>query len=569
MSSKNILSHSCEHLLAYAILNTYPHTLLGTDSKPHHNGFYYEVRLEKQLTTSDLTEIEKEMRRLISLSLNFYHFDLRHKEAISLFSLCKQIYKIEILKDIKSNSVSIYKCGNYFDLCRGPHIKNLNQIKEFKLLNISSSYWKSNKQNAILYRIAGMAFPSINDLNSYLKLLEESKKRDHRNLASSFDLFSASNPLIGAGLNIWLPNGAIIRSVIEDYLKKIHLLNGYNFVYSPHIASIDLWKTSGHWAYYKDSMYPPMCVDKSSYVLKPMNCPFHITAFKAHQHSYRDLPIRLAEFGTVYRYELPGVLHGLLRLRGFTQDDSHIFCEFSQIDLELRNIISLALTILKKFGFCKFEVTISTRPDKYIGTLKQWEIAEDSLKKAILYHNLKYSIDIGNGAFYGPKIDIKLKDSLNRLWQCSTIQLDFINALQFDINFINKHGKLEHPIIIHRALLGSFERFIGILIEEYAGAFPFWLAPEQIRILNISEKHISFSKSIESILKHEGFRVKTFLKNEPLSAKIRNAQTDKIPIVLIIGDKEISEKQVAIRLRNSSHLSMEINSLIAYLKQLE
>ncbi len=559
------LNHSCEHVLAAAVLSLYPGAQITMGPKDHEDGFYYDLDIGRPITPEDLVDIERAMRRLIAESIPFERSEISKQEAYALFEKLGQRYKKEILDWIPSETVTIYKNGGFTDLCRGPHISNTSQIGAFKLMGVSGSYWRADKNREMLQRVSGVAFATQAELDAYLFKLEEAKKRDHRKLGPQLDLFSVSDPLIGPGLVTWLPKGARVRVAMEDYLREMHFKNGYDMVFSPHIAKSDLWKTSGHWEFYRDSMFSPMDIDGQEYVLKPMNCPFHILTFKNKLRSYRDMPQRYAEFGTVYRYELAGVMHGLMRVRGFTQDDAHLFCRWDQIDEELDRVIGFVLTVLRRFGFSKFEVNLSTRPEKFVGGLEAWDKAEASLKRAIERHDLPYQVDEGGGAFYGPKIDLKMRDCLDRLWQCSTVQLDFNNPERFDLNYINSEGQNERPVMIHRALLGSLERFMGILIEEHAGALPFWLAPEQVRVLPIADRHLDFAKSLENKLVQAGFRANAISTSDKLGAKIRDAQMAKVPLMLVIGDKEIEGQGASVRTREGQDLGfMTSDDLLAY-----
>lgn len=565
MIPNDILQHSCEHILAAAVIKLFPEAQLATGPSNHSDGFYYDIDIEKTITPLDLKSIEREMESIIFDNSPFEKYIISKSEAYVFFEKIGQSYKKEILDWIPEENVTIYKNGDFSDLCRGPHIQRTGIIKAFKLLNISGCYWRANKKHKTLQRISGIAFSSSEELDKYFLRIEEIKKRDHRKIGSNLNLFSVSDPLVGPGLITWLPNGSRIRMEIENFIRRKHFENEYEFIISPHIAKSNLWKTSGHWEFYRENMFSPMKIDEQEYILKPMNCPFHILAFKNKLRSYKELPLRFAELGTVYRYELAGTMHGLMRARGFTQDDAHIFCSWDQIEQELSEIINLTLTILKKFGFTKFEISLSTRPKKYVGSVDCWERAENSLKQAIARHNINYVIDEGGGAFYGPKIDLKLRDCLDRSWQCSTVQLDFNNPERFDLHFINSTGISERPVMIHRALLGSLERFIGILIEEYSGALPFWIASEQIRILTISDRHLEYAKEIKQILIEKNFRTKISKGNDKLGAKIRDAQLEKIPLMLIIGNKEIEQRKVKVRTRNGEDLGfMDEKELILY-----
>ncbi|MCL0083815.1 threonine--tRNA ligase, partial [Thermodesulfovibrionales bacterium] len=448
---------------------------------------------------------------------------------------------------------SVYEEGGFVDLCRGPHLPKTGRVKAFKLLSIAGAYWRGDEKNRMLQRIYGTAFDDKKDLKAYLNFLEEVKKRDHRRLGRELDLFSVTDD-IGSGLILWHPNGAVIRSAIEDFWKNEHLKADYKILYTPHIAKLSLWQRSGHWDFYRENMYSPMDIDEVSYELRPMNCPFHIAVYKSTGRSYRELPIRYAELGTVYRYERSGVLHGLLRVRGFTQDDAHIFCSIDQIETEILNILDFTLFILRTFGFDSYDVYLSTRPKRYVGTPESWEKATAALKNALQMKELSYEIETGEGVFYGPKIDIKIKDSLNRSWQCSTIQVDFNNPERFDMAYRGSDGKDHRPVMIHRALLGSLERFLGILVEHHAGIFPLWLSPVQVSVLTIAARHGDYAAEVYKILKRSGVRVEANLENEKIGYKIREATVRKIPYLVIIGDKEVSEGKVTVRKRDGENI---------------
>ena len=443
------------------------------------DGFYYDFDMDSPFTPEDLTAIEKKMSEIIKKNNPFVRKNIPKKDAIDLFKKMGEDYKVELISEIADEEMSIYEEGGFVDLCRGPHVFSTGAIKAFKLLSIAGAYWRGNEKNKMLQRIYGTAYDSKEKLKEHLDFLEEVKKRDHRKLGKELDLFSVSED-IGPGLILWHPNGAIIRKTIEDFWRDEHYKADYKLLYSPHIAKLNLWQKSGHLDFYRENMYSPMEIEGVDYELKPMNCPFHISVYKSSLRSYREFPVRYAELGTVYRYERSGVLHGLLRVRGFTQDDAHIFCREDQMEDEILNILDFTLFILKTFGFDSYDVYLSTRPEKYVGTQENWEKATNALRQALEKKGLSYQVDPGEGVFYGPKIDIKIKDSLNRYWQCSTIQVDFNNPERFDINFRGSDGKDHRPIMIHRALMGSLERFFGVLIEHYAGIFPLWLAPVQI-----------------------------------------------------------------------------------------
>lgn len=538
--------------MAHAIKDLFPVTKLAIGPATE-DGFYYDIDRDTPFTPEDLEKIEKRMREIIKKNNPFVRKDISKTEAIELFKKLGENYKVELLQEILDETVSIYEEGGFIDLCRGPHLPTTGKIKAFKLLSIAGAYWRGDEKNKMLQRIYGTAFDNKDDLNAYLNFLEEVKKRDHRKLGKELDLFSLSDE-IGPGLILWHPNGAIIRKTIEDFWRNEHLKADYKILYTPHIAKLNLWQRSGHWDFYRENMYAPMEIDEVAYELKPMNCPFHIDIYKSSLKSYRELPIRYAELGTVYRYERSGVLHGLLRVRGFTQDDAHIFCREDQIGDEILNILDFTLFILRTFGFDAYDVYLSTRPEKYVGTLENWESATNALKHALEKKGLSYQIDPGEGVFYGPKIDIKIKDSLNRSWQCSTIQVDFNNPERFDVTYRGSDGKEHRPIMIHRALMGSLERFFGILIEHYAGAFPLWLSPVQASVLTIAERHDDYAKEIYKKLRESDIRVEIVLENEKIGYKIREATMRKIPYLVIIGDKEIAENKITVRKRNGENI---------------
>jgi threonyl-tRNA synthetase len=537
--------------MAHAVKELFPDVKLAIGPAID-EGFYYDFDIGRPFTPEDLFSIEKKMSEIIGRNNPFVRRIVKRREAVNLFKEQGELYKVEILEGITDDEVTLYEEGGFTDLCRGPHIDSTGQVTAFKLLSVAGAYWRGDENNKMLQRIYGTAFTDKKDLKKYLDFLEEVKKRDHRKLGKDLDLFSTTDE-IGAGLIIWHPNGALIRRTIEDFWLQEHYKGGYKILYSPHIAKLDLWKTSGHLDFYRENMYSPMEIEGTDYEIKPMNCPFHIHVYKHSLRSYKELPIRYAELGTVYRYERSGVLHGLLRVRGFTQDDAHIFCREDQIEDEILNVLDFTIFVLKTFGFSDYDIYLSTRPEKYVGTLANWERSTDALKKALEAKGLSYDIDPGEGVFYGPKIDIKVKDALNRAWQCSTIQVDFNNPERFDMTYRGGDGKEHRPIMIHRALMGSLERFFGVLIEHYAGAFPVWLAPVQVKILTISERHADYAVSLSETLKAEGIRTELDIENEKIGYKIRNATVMKIPYFFIIGDKEVSEKKVTVRKRTGEN----------------
>ncbi|GLI53385.1 threonine--tRNA ligase [Thermodesulfovibrio yellowstonii] len=549
-----ILRHSVAHIMAHAVKDLFPDVKV-TIGPAIEDGFYYDFDRDTPFTEEDLQKIEKRMHEIIKSRQPFIRKEISKDEAIKLFESLGESYKIEIINEIEDEKVSIYEEGGFIDLCRGPHIPHTGIVKAFKLLSVAGAYWRGDERNKMLQRIYGTAFPTKEELQDYLNFLEEVKKRDHRRLGKQLRLFEISEE-VGPGLIIWLPNGAIVRKIIEDFWKDEHLKAGYQLLYTPHIARLDLWRKSGHLDFYRENMYSPMEIDEIAYQLKPMNCPFHIQVYKSELRSYRELPLRFAELGTVYRYERSGVLHGLLRVRGFTQDDAHIFCTEEQLEEEIQKVLDFTVFILSTFGFTSYDIYISTRPEKYVGSIENWEKATFALEEALKTRNLPYQIDPGEGVFYGPKIDIKIKDVLNRSWQCSTIQVDFNIPERFDITYRGKDGKEHRPIMIHRALMGSLERFMGVLIEHYAGAFPLWLAPVQIEVMSISEKHADYAARVYRQLINNDFRVKLNIDNEKIGYKIRNATLNKVPYMVIIGDKEIENNAITVRKRDGENFEL-------------
>ena len=552
------IRHSLAHILAMAVLDLYPQAKLGIGPAIE-NGFYYDFDLKQRLNPDDLPKIEKKMREILKENISFQQKIVSRAEAEALFK--NQPYKLEILKELPDKNISLYQSGNFVDLCRGPHIASTKIIdpQSFKLTRVAGAYWKGDEKNPMLQRIYGLAFRTAADLKYFLHQMEEAKKRDHRLLGQQLDLFHI-DPKVGPGLILWHPRGAILKRTVENYVLDKYLKNGYQLVNTPHIAKIGLWETSGHTNFYRENMFPPMHLaeitdeEKGDYQLKPMNCPFHILIYESQRHSYRDFPLRYTELGTVYRYEKSGTLHGLTRVRGFTQDDAHIWCRADQLEEELKQVLQFALEILSDFGFKQYDVYLSTRPQKYIGTKEHWQLATQSLQKALESAKVKYAVDEEGGVFYGPKIDIKIKDSIGRSWQCSTIQVDFNLPEKFDMFFINQKGEKERPIMIHRALLGSIERFIGVLLENYAGDLPFWLAPTQVMIIPVSEKFTEEAEKAASQLKQEGVRCEVNKENETVSKKIRSGELMKIPYLVVIGEKEIKNKTLSIRSRQEKDL---------------
>ncbi|MCP4634752.1 MAG: threonine--tRNA ligase [candidate division Zixibacteria bacterium] len=542
---KEVFWHSTAHIMASAVVKLYPDTKV-TIGPAIDKGFYYDFDRDEPFTPEDLDIIEAEMQKIVKENYSFSRIDVSKKEAREKFEKEGENYKVEILDDLEDDEVSLYTHHEFVDLCRGPHIPSTGYIKAFKLTSVAGAYWRGSEQNRMLQRIYGISFPKKKMLDEYLEFLEEAKKRDHRVLGPKLDLFSISEE-VGAGLVLWHPRGSKIRRKIEDFWYDEHYKNGYEIVYSPHIANLDLWKTSGHLDHYNENMYSPLKVESNEFQLRPMNCPFHIVIYKSQIRSYRDLPIRWAEMGTVYRYERSGVLHGLMRVRGFTQDDAHVFCSQEQMPAETLKVVDFSLHILRSFGFKNFKIYLSTLPEKHVGDLDRWEAATESLRQTLEDMKIDYEVDEGGGAFYGPKIDINLEDTLGRLWQCSTIQFDFNLPERFKLYYVGQDGKHHTPYMIHRALLGSLERFFGTLIEFYGGYFPLWLTPEQARIMPISEKYDDYAKKIESLLKEKGIRCSTDLRSEKIGWRIREAENAKIPYMIILGEKEKSENLISVR----------------------
>jgi len=540
-----VLRHSASHLLAHAVLELFPGTKTGIGPAVE-NGFYYDFLRDRPFTLEDLSAIENKMLELAQSDIPIQKISLPKEEALRFFRESGQELKVQLIQEKAGNEVTCYKQESFIDFCLGPHVPSTGYIKFFKVLSVSGAYWKGEEEGEQLQRIYGTAFFKKEELEDYLSQLEEAKKRDHRKLGPELDLFSF-NESLGGGLILWHPKGAAVRRAIENYWHEEHFRDGYDFIYSPHIAKLDVWRRSGHTEFY-DAMYPPLLSEGVEYELKPMNCPFHIMVFNSRQRSYRDLPLRWAELGTVYRYERSGVLHGLLRVRGFTQDDAHIFCRADQLEGEIRKVLSLALRILKTFGFSEYDIFLSTRPEKCVGKLEDWERATQALDKALRDEKLNFQVDEGEGVFYGPKIDIKIKDVLQRSWQCTTIQLDFNLPERFEMSYVGEDNKFHMPFLIHRALLGSLERFFGILIEHYNGNFPLWLAPVQVIIIPVADRHNAYAEALDDTFKENGLRSSVNLRREKVGYKIRDAETHKIPLILIVGDKEVSQQNVSLRI---------------------
>ncbi|NJN67009.1 MAG: threonine--tRNA ligase [Chloroflexaceae bacterium] len=558
------LRHSASHVMAQAVLEMFPEGKVAI-GPPIEDGFYYDFDLPRTLSPDDLEEIETRMRRIIGENHPFVYREVEAEEARTLFKA--QPYKLELIDGLtrgqdeygeaSSNGpvISTYRHGPFEDLCRGPHLERTGQIPPdaIKLLSIAGAYWRGNEHNPMLQRIYGTAWASKAELDHYLWKLEEARKRDHRRLGKELDLFSVSEE-VGAGLILWHPKGAMVRVLIEDFVRQSHLDHGYEWVFSPHIGRARLWETSGHLDFYKENMYSPMDIEGEPYYVKPMNCPFHIQIYQSHLRSYRDLPIRYAEFGTVYRYERSGVLHGLPRVRGFTQDDAHIFCRPDQIEEEICSALEFSLFVLRTLGLTDIKAYLSTRPQKYVGDPARWDEATEALRRAVETLHLPYDVDEGGGAFYGPKIDLKVNDALGRAWQLSTIQFDFNLSERFALEYVGEDGQHHRPYMVHRALMGSIERFFGVLIEHFAGAFPIWLAPVQAMLIPITDRHVAYASEVQQQMRAVRLRVELNQSRDRMQAKIRTAQLQKIPYMLIIGDKEQATGAVSVRLRSGEDL---------------
>jgi threonyl-tRNA synthetase len=549
---REVYWHSTSHLMAHAVKELFPQAKLAIGPAIE-EGFYYDFDLERPFTPEDLVKIEKRMTELAKAATPVVRKNISKADALSFFERRGEAYKVELINELPDEAISIYEQGDFADLCRGPHVPNTARIKAVKLLSIAGAYWRGSEKNKMLQRIYGIAFPAKDELDAYVTRLEEIKRRDHRKVGKDLDLFSISEES-GGGLVLWHPRGALIRKTIEDFWRDEHQKNGYDFVFSPHVGRGALWETSGHLGFYRENMYSSMDVEGQDYYVKPMNCPFHIMIYKNKLRSYRELPLRYAELGTVYRYERSGVLHGLLRVRGFTQDDAHIFVAPEDMEKEVIRVIDFVVKMLRTFGFEDFKAYIATRPEKSVGDNAVWELATQALKVAADKVNLGYEIDEGGGAFYGPKIDIKIKDALGRLWQCSTVQFDFNMSERFDMSFVGVDNQAHRPYMIHRALLGSIERFFGMLIEHYAGAFPVWLAPVQAKVLSITDKQLDFAKGVRDQLLATGIRVELDTRSEKIGFKIREASMEKVPYVLVVGDKEVQQNAVAVRERGGKDL---------------
>ena len=557
--------HSTAHVMAQAVLEKFPSGKVAI-GPPIQDGFYYDFDLPRSLTPEDLEEIEARMREIVAEGHAFEYEEINPAQGQELFA--DQPYKLELIEGLVSGgldeygekvagevSLSLYRHSDFVDLCRGPHLDNTSQINPdaVKLLNSSGAYWRGDENKPMLQRIYGTAWETVKELEAYMWRLEEAARRDHRRLGRELDLFSVSDE-VGAGLILWHPKGSMVRLLAEEFSQKAHLEAGYDWVFSPHIGKSDLWERSGHLDFYQEGMYAPMDIEGQAYYAKPMNCPFHIQIYQSQTRSYRDLPIRYAEHGTVYRYERSGVLHGLLRVRGFTQDDAHHFVQPERMPEEIDFVVNFCLYILRSFGFEDFNAYLSTRPEKYVGEPAQWEAATEALRAALERAGLSYKVDEGGGVFYGPKIDLKIEDALGREWQCSTIQFDFNLAERFNLEFVGQDGQPHQPYMIHRALLGSMERFFGVLIEHYGGAFPVWLAPVQAVLIPIADRHVDYCQQVAKKLKAAGLRVEVDDSNDRMGNKIRKAQGQKVPYMLVAGNREVESGQVSVRLRSGEDL---------------
>jgi threonyl-tRNA synthetase len=549
---REIYWHSTSHLMAHAVKQLFPGAKLAIGPAIE-EGFYYDFDYERPFTPEDLAKIEGRMAELARTATPIVRKALTKADAVSFFEKKSEAYKVELINELPNGDITVYEQGDFADLCRGPHVPSTAKIRAFKLLSVAGAYWRGDEKNKMLQRIYGISFPNKEALDEHLSKLEEIKRRDHRKLGKELDLFSVSDE-VGGGLVLWHPKGAIIRKTIEDFWRDEHLKNGYDFVYSPHVGRGSLWETSGHLDFYRENMYSSMDVEGQEYYVKPMNCPFHIMIYRNKLRSYRDLPLRFAELGTVYRFERSGVLHGLLRVRGFTQDDAHIFVAPEDMEEEIIQVIGFVVRMLRTFGFDEFKAYIATRPEKSVGDQAMWDRATQALKVAADKVKLGYEMDEGGGAFYGPKIDIKIKDALGRLWQCSTVQFDFNLPERFDMTFIGVDNQAHRPYMIHRALLGSIERFFGMLIEHYAGAFPVWLTPVQARVVTITDRQVEYAKAVRDRLLAAGIRAELDARSEKIGFKIREATLEKVPYVLVVGDKEVQQDAVAVRVRGGKDL---------------
>jgi threonyl-tRNA synthetase len=549
-----IMRHSASHVMADAVKRLFPQAKLAIGPSIE-DGFYYDFEVERPFTPDDLAKIESEMQKISGERKQFKRSDVPKQEALKLMQESGQTYKIERINDLGDEAISLYRHGDFVDLCRGPHVQDTGKIGAFKLTSVAGAYWRGDVKNKMLQRIYGTAFPGQKELDDHLMRIEEAKKRDHRKLGKELDLFSIQEEA-GAGLIYWHPKGALIRNIIEEFWRSQHLKHGYQLIYSPHIARVGLWKTSGHWDFYRENMYSPIDIEGQEFLLKPMNCPGHLLIYKTSVRSYRDLPMRWAELGTVYRFESSGTLHGLMRVRGFTQDDAHVFCRPDQLEDEVAGVIRFGIMLLNTFGFTDFEIVLSTRPQKHVGTVENWDKATVALKKALDACKVPYRVAEGEAVFYGPKADIHIKDSLGRSWQCFTVQVDFNLPERFDVTYVGEDGQHHRPIMIHRALLGSMERFFGVLIEHYAGAFPLWLNPVQMALIPVAQDHHAYAREVAEEFVAAGIRVSVEAGKETVGHKIRTATVQKVPYMAVIGDREVQGKNIAVRHRTKGDLGV-------------
>ncbi|UHR02817.1 threonine--tRNA ligase [Peptoniphilus sp. GNH] len=561
---KEIFWHTSSHLMAHAIQNLFPDAKFAIGPAIE-NGFYYDIDLDHRFTPDDLVHIENEMKKLVKENLSVKKISISHKDAIEYFKNKGQDYKVELIEDLpEDEALSIYEMGDFADLCKGPHLSSIKAIKAFKLLSIAGAYWRGDENRKMLQRIYGISFEKKSQLDEYLQRLEEAEKRDHRKIGKEMDLFSMHEE--GPGFPFFHPNGMILRSELESWWRNILIKNGYGEIKTPIILNEELWHKSGHWDHYKENMYFTK-IDDKDYAIKPMNCPGSTIIYANSMHSYRDLPIRLSEFGQVHRHELSGALHGLFRVRTFTQDDAHVYCLPSQVEDEVFKIIDLADLLYSTFGF-KYNVELSTRPEDFMGDIETWNVAEEKLKAALKKRNIPYTINEGDGAFYGPKIDYHLEDAIGRTWQCGTIQLDFQMPQNFDLTYVNEDGQKARPVMLHRALFGSMERFMGILIEHFAGKFPLWLAPVQVKVMPISNKFNDYAEKVSKKLEESGIRVRFDSRAEKIGYKIRQAQLEKVNYMVIVGEKEVETGKISIRKRNGEELKdQDLDKFIEDLKK--
>ena len=555
------IRHSAAHVMADVVTTMYPDAKLAI-GPPTEDGFYYDFLVENPFSDEDIKRIERQMKKIIGRNLSFEYSEYSREEILEKNK--QEPLKLEVISEIpEGEKITTYKHGDFEDLCAGPHVDSTGQIPAFKLINVAGAYWRGDENRPMLQRIYGTAWESKESLEKHLNNLEEAKKRDHRTLGKEMDLFSVHEET-GPGLIIWHPKGARVRNIFENFWREEHYKRGYDLIYTPNIGRANLWQTSGHLDFFKENMFPPSETDGQDYYLKPMNCPFHIMYYKSSLRSYRELPMRIGELGTVYRYERGGTLHGMMRVRGFTQDDAHIFCRPDQIEYEVNGVLDLTFYLLEAFGFKDFTLNLSTRPDKAVGSDDQWELAENSLRNTLLSRGLDFDIEEAGGAFYGPKIDVNIKDALGRSWQCTTVQFDFNLPQRFGITYIGEDGNEHQPYMVHRAIFGSLERFMGVLIEHYGGAFPVWLAPIQVKIIPIADRHFDYARKIGNKMDASGLRCEVDLGTDRMNSKIRQGQLQKIPYMVIVGDKEVESDTVSVRSRNGEDVGVvSVNDLVS------